>query len=74
MFSPSPGGCAAALVTLVAVADDGAAATVTVEAAPELAGVMSDKQWWIWESPPGGWPLCPGDDVSTADREREAKS
>ena len=74
VFSPSPGGCAAALVTLVAVADDDAAASVTVEAAPELAAALSDKQWWIWESPPGGWPLCPGDDASIADREREATS
>lgn len=74
VFSPSPGGCAAALVNLVAVADDGAAASVTVEAGPELAAALSDEQWWIWESPPGDWPLCPGDDASTADREREATS
>lgn len=59
VFSPSPGGCAAALVTLVAVADVGAAETsVTVEADPELAAVLSDAQWWIWESPPGRWPRC----------------
>ena len=56
VFSSSPGGCAAALVTLVAVADDESA--VTVEADPELAAVLSDEQWWIWESPPGRWPLC----------------
>ncbi len=67
VFSSSPGGCAAALVTLLAVADDGAAASgVTVEADPELAAVLSDGQWWIWESPPGRWPLCEpsGTDVS----------
>lgn len=59
VFSPSPGGCAAALVTLVAVADDGAAeSSVTVEADPELAALLSDGQWWIWESPPGHWPRC----------------
>ena len=58
VFSLSPGGCAVALVTLAAVADNGAAARATVEADPELAAVLSDEQWWIWESPPGGWPLC----------------
>ena len=61
VFSPSPGGCAAALVTLVAVDDAGAATSVTVQADPELAGVLSDGQWWIWESPPGKWPLCEQD-------------
>lgn len=63
VFSSSPGGCAAALVTLMAVAGDGAAARVTVEADPELAAALSDKQWWIWESPPGGWPRCPSEEV-----------
>lgn len=59
VFSQSPGGCAAALATLVAVAADGAAeSSVTVEADPELAAVLSDGQWWIWESPPGRWPRC----------------
>ncbi|WP_419928735.1 SAF domain-containing protein [Candidatus Poriferisocius sp.] len=59
VFSASPGGCAAALVTLVSVGDGGAAeSSVTVEADPELSAVLSDGQWWIWESPPGRWPLC----------------
>ena len=58
VFSLSPGGCAAALATLLAVDDEGAATSVTVEATPELAAVLSDGQWWIWESPPGGWPPC----------------
>lgn len=59
VFSASPGGCAAALVTLVSVGDDGAAeSSVTVEADPELSAVLSHGQWWIWESPPGHWPLC----------------
>ena len=62
VFSSSPGGCATALVTLVEVDGDGAATSVTVEAAPELAAALSDEQWWIWESPPGSWPLC-GDEV-----------
>ncbi len=58
VFSSSPGGCAAALVTLVAASEAGADRRVTVEANPELAAILSDQQWWIWESPPGGWPLC----------------
>ena len=58
VFSPTPGGCAAAVVTLLAVGDEGADAGVTVEATPELAALLSDGQWWIWESPPNGWPRC----------------
>jgi len=62
VFSLSPGGCAAALVTLVAVAEEGAGARATLEVSPELASTLADGQWWIWESPPGGWPLCQEDD------------
>lgn len=58
VFSPSPGGCAAAVLTLLAIGDEGAEAGVTVEATPELAALLSDGQWWIWESPSGGWPRC----------------
>lgn len=66
VFSSSPGGCATALVGLVAVHGEGASAGVTVEASPDLAGVLSDGQWWIWESPPGGWPLCQSDPTDAA--------
>ena len=67
VFSSSPGGCAAALVTLVAVADGGAVESgVTVDADPELAAVLSDGQWWIWESPPGSWPLCEPSEASVS--------
>ncbi|MCY3910914.1 MAG: hypothetical protein OXF99_05325 [bacterium] len=58
VFSRSPGGCAVALVPLVMVAEKGAGTLVTLEATPELAGLFADEQWWIWESPPGGWPAC----------------
>lgn len=58
VFSPSPGGCAIALVPLAAIADQGAGTLVTVEATPELASTLADEQWWLWESPPGGWPAC----------------
>lgn len=63
VFSPSPGGCSVALVALLAVAGDGNATLVTVEADPELAAVLSDKQWWIWESPPSGWPRCENEEI-----------
>lgn len=63
VFSPTPGGCAVAISTLLAVADDGAAARVTVETDPELAAALSDRQWWIWESPPGGWPECESEEA-----------
>ena len=58
VFSPSPGSCAAALVTILAVTDNSTSSGVTIEATPELAAALSDEQWWIWESPPGGWPGC----------------
>ncbi|MCY4273193.1 MAG: hypothetical protein OXF00_11175 [bacterium] len=58
VFSSSPGGCAAALATLLSAVADESSARVTVEATPELAAALSDGQWWIWESPPGGWPRC----------------
>ena len=74
VFSLSPGGCAAALVPLVAVAEEGSGTLATLEATPELAGLLADEQWWIWESPPGGWPACrnePGDAVPTPARAGE---
>lgn len=58
VFSRTPGGCAAALVALVAAETAEDSATVTIEASPELAAALAEGQWWIWESPPAGWPLC----------------
>ena len=66
VFSLSPGGCAVAMVPLVAIAQEGAGTLVTLEASPELAGTLADEQWWIWESPPGGWPLCQDGEVVAA--------
>ncbi len=74
VFSPSSGGCAAALATLLAVGDEGAATSVTVEATPELASVLADGQWWIWESPPGGWPRCQAETTLDDGRGNEATS
>lgn len=74
VFSPSSGGCAAALATLLAVGDEGAATRVTIEATPELAAVLADGQWWIWESPPGGWPQCQAKTTPDAVRADEATS
>lgn len=61
VFSPTPGGCAVALEPLVTVGEGGAGVLATLEATPELAGRLADGEWWIWESPPGGWPACEGD-------------
>ncbi len=58
VFAATPGGCAVALVNLVAAGTEAGDSGVTVEADPELAAVLADEQWWIWESPPAGWPLC----------------
>lgn len=77
VFSPSPGGCAAALVTLLAVTDDSTGSAVTIEATPELAAALADEQWWIWESPPGGWPECvrqPTGDAEPSESQSEAIS
>ena len=70
VFSLSPGGCAVALVSLVAIVQEGAGTLVTLEATPELAGTLADEQWWIWESPPGGWPLCQSGEVVAASATR----
>ena len=70
VFSLSPGGCAVALVSLVAVAQEGAGALVTLEATPELAGTLADEKWWIWESPPGGWPLCQNNEAAATPTSR----
>ena len=66
VFSRTPGGCAAALVVLVAAETADGSATVTIEASPELAAILAEGQWWIWESPPAGWPQCqPQADLNT---------
>ena len=55
VLAEQPGGCATAVLPVV-VAGEG---TVVVEARPRLAAVLGPTTWWIWESPPAGWPGCP---------------
>jgi len=55
VLAAQPGGCATAVLPVV-VAGEG---TVVVEARPQLAAVLGPTVWWIWESPPAGWPGCP---------------
>ena len=55
VLAAQPGGCAAAVLPVVLVGEG----TVVVEAAPRLAAVLGPTVWWIWESPPAGWPGCP---------------
>ncbi|MCE2512588.1 MAG: hypothetical protein J4F50_08575 [Acidimicrobiia bacterium] len=55
VLAEQPGGCATAVLPLVVVGEG----TVVVEARPQLAEVLGPTVWWIWESPPAGWPGCP---------------
>ncbi len=55
VLAAQPGGCAAAVLPVVLVGEG----TVVVEAAPPLAEVLGPTVWWIWKSPPAGWPGCP---------------
>ncbi|MYH76664.1 MAG: hypothetical protein F4134_02990 [Acidimicrobiaceae bacterium] len=55
VLAAQPGGCATAVLPVV-VAGEG---TMVVEARPQLAAVLGPTVWWIWESPPAGWPGCP---------------
>ncbi len=58
VFASSPGGCADAVVPLAGAEIDGSTDREIVKAGPELAALLSNQQWWIWESPPAGWPQC----------------
>lgn len=55
VLAEQPGGCAAAVLPVVLVGEG----TVVVEAGPQLAEILGPTVWWIWESPPAGWPGCP---------------
>ncbi len=55
VLAAQPGGCATTVLPLVLVGEG----TVVVEAKPQLAAVLGPTVWWIWESPPAGWPGCP---------------
>ncbi len=55
VLAAQPGGCATAVLPVVVAGE----ATVVVEARPQLAAVLGPTVWWIWESPPSGWPGCP---------------
>ena len=54
VLAAEPGGCAAAVMPIVAAGDG----RVVVEAGPELAARLGPAVWWIWESPASGWPGC----------------
>ena len=55
VLAAEPGGCATAVLPVVVVGEG----RVVVEARPQLAEVLGPTVWWIWESPPAGWPACP---------------
>ncbi len=54
VLAAEPGGCAAAVMPIVAAGEG----TVVVEAGPELAARLGPAVWWVWESPAAGWPGC----------------
>ncbi len=66
VLAARPGGCAAAVMPVVATGED----TVVVEARPDLAAVLGSTVWWIWESPPAGWPGCPAAAATQPDEGR----
>jgi hypothetical protein len=61
VLAAEPGGCAAAVVPIVATGDG----RMVIEAEPELAARLGPAVWWIWESPAAGWPGCPDDAAYT---------
>lgn len=61
VLAAEAGGCAAAVMPIVAVGDG----SVVVEAGPELAARLGPAVWWIWEAPAAGWPGCPDDAAYT---------
>ena len=54
VLAAEPGGCAAAVMPVVAAGEG----RLVVEAGPELAARLGPAVWWIWESPASGWPGC----------------
>lgn len=61
VLAAEPGGCAVAVMPIVAAGDG----SIVVEAGPELAARLGPAVWWIWESPAAGWPGCPDDAAYT---------
>lgn len=61
VLAAEPGGCAAAVMPIVATGDG----NVVVEAGPELAARLGPAVWWVWEAPAAGWPGCPDDAAYT---------
>ena len=68
VLATEPGGCATAVLPVLVVGEG----SVVVEARPRLAAVLGPEVWWIWESPPAGWPACavaaPGQDEGRSSR------
>lgn len=54
VLATEPGGCATAVLPMLVVGEE----SVVVEARPQLAAVLGPEVWWIWQSPPAGWPAC----------------
>ncbi|MCY3642174.1 MAG: SAF domain-containing protein [Acidimicrobiaceae bacterium] len=66
VLSRHPGGCAAAVLPVLATTDT----QLVVEANPERAALLADTgQWVAWKSPSAGWPECDIDPATASDPE-----
>ena len=54
VLSWHPGGCASAVLPVLATAET----RLVVEVTPTLAEELGPYQWWAWEAPAEGWPRC----------------
>ena len=54
VLSWHPGGCAAAVLPVLAATVD----RLVVEVTPVLAEELGPYQWWAWEAPAEQWPRC----------------
>ena len=54
VLSWHPGGCASAVLPVLATTDT----RLVVEVTPALAEELGPYQWWAWEAPAEGWPRC----------------
>lgn len=62
VLSPTPGGCATAVLELVETAEG----SVTVEVTPAQAGLLGGRDLFAWPALDGSWPPCPPNAAASA--------
>ena len=62
VLSRHPGGCASAVLPVLATTDT----RLVVEADPDAAALLADGEWVTWKSPAAGWPACQPDRAAAA--------